>query len=204
MAQMRRSIELPLVAFLFLAGTSFLLKMCYLPLTFNTVFGLLFLSAVYAYVRHRFSVKIPVVLLALIFLALQVDALGNYFRLYGQRFGPMQYDEFSHMSVQALITPVIVWLLTNAFGKLSFRVPLPITSLFAASVMFSLAAFYEIIELWDELYFQGQRIWGPYDTATDLQWDFCGIVVGVVLAHVVMISREVLSVQAKVSAVGGR
>jgi hypothetical protein len=203
MAQMRRSIELPLVVFLLLAGTAFLLKMCYLSLAFNTIFGLLFLFSIYAYVRYRFSVRMPVVLLVLIFLALQVDALGNFFRMYGQRFGPLQYDEFSHMSVQALVTPVIVWLMTSLFGKFGFRAPLLLTSMFAATAMFSLAAFYEIIELWDELYFQGKRIWGPYDTATDLQWDLCGIIVGVLLANVVLTSREVLSRQAKVSPVGG-
>jgi uncharacterized membrane protein YjdF len=123
--------------------------------------------------------------------------------MYGQRFGPLQYDEFSHMSVQALVTPVIVWLMTSLFGKFGFRAPLLLTSMFAATAMFSLAAFYEIIELWDELYFQGKRIWGPYDTATDLQWDLCGIIVGVLLANVVLTSREVLSRQAKVSPVGG-
>jgi hypothetical protein len=49
-------------------------------------------------------------------------------------------------------------------------------------MVFSLSALYEIIELWDELYFHPHRIWGPLDTATDLQFDFCGIVVGTLLA----------------------
>ena len=49
-------------------------------------------------------------------------------------------------------------------------------------MMFSLSACYEIIELWDEVYFRGQRIWGPHDTANDLQWDLCGIIIGTVLA----------------------
>jgi uncharacterized membrane protein YjdF len=53
-------------------------------------------------------------------------------------------------------------------------------------MMFSLASFYEIIELWDELYFSGQRIWGPYDTATDLQWDLCGIILGTLLANLAL------------------
>jgi hypothetical protein len=192
MAQMRRSIELPLVAFLLLAGAAFLLKMCYLSLTFNTLFGMGFLAGIYGYARRRFEVSIPLVLLALIFLALQVDALGNYFRMYGQRFGPMQYDEFSHMTVQAFLTPVLVWLMMNLLGKFGHRVSLPLASFFAATLMFSLAAFYEIIELWDELYFKGQRIWGPYDTATDLQWDLCGIIVGVLLANVVLGVRALL------------
>jgi uncharacterized membrane protein YjdF len=51
----------------------------------------------------------------------------------------------------------------------------------AAAVIFSLSAGYEIIELWDELYFGGQRIWSKYDTATDLQWDLLGILIGLLL-----------------------
>ena len=190
MVQLRRSIELSLVAFLFLAGSAFLLKMCYLSLTFNTLFGLAFLGTVYAYVSVRYALKIPTLLLIFIFLALQVDALGNHFRMYGQQFGPIQYDEFSHMSVQALVTPVIVWLLMSLMNNLGYRLPLWLTSFFAATIMFSLAAFYEIIELWDELHFDGQRIWGPYDTASDLQWDLLGIVIGCVLATQVLKSKR--------------
>ena len=51
---------------------------------------------------------------------------------------------------------------------------------------FSLSAFYEIIELWDEKYFHPNRIWGPLDTATDLQFDLCGIVIGTLLACVML------------------
>ncbi len=52
--------------------------------------------------------------------------------------------------------------------------------------MFSLSAAYEIIELWDEIYFGGKRIWGPYDTATDLQWDLCGIIVGTLFSCIML------------------
>jgi hypothetical protein len=67
--------------------------------------ALLFLRA-----RIRLNIQIPVVLLGLVFLALQVDALGNFFHMYGRQFGPMQYDEFAHMMVQVLVSPIIVWL----------------------------------------------------------------------------------------------
>ena len=59
--------------------------------------------------------RVPIVLLVLVFLALQVDALGNYFRMYGRQFGPMQYDEFSHLAVQVLVSPIIVWFITACF-----------------------------------------------------------------------------------------
>lgn len=177
-----RKLELPLVLLILAAGAAFLLKMCYLSLAFNCIFGLVFLTGFYLYVRKRHGINIPVTLIALVFAALQVDALGNYFRMYGQKFGPMQYDEFSHMAVQVLITPIIIWLVRRAMERIGHKVSLGIAALFAITLMFSISAGYEIIELWDEVYFGGQRIWSKYDTANDLQWDLCGILIGTLAA----------------------
>ncbi len=182
----RRYFEIPLVVLALFAGAAFLTKMCYLSLAFNTIFVILFLALVYFYVRTRFGIQIPVVLLGLVFAALQVDALGNYFRMYGQKFGPMQYDEFSHMMVQVLVSPVIVWLVGRVLQQLGYRLPMKLTAFFAATIVYSLSAIYEIIELWDEIYFGGHRIWGTYDTATDLQWDLCGIIVGTLFSCIML------------------
>jgi uncharacterized membrane protein YjdF len=160
--------------------------MCYLSLAFNTMFVIIFLSLFYVYVRARLNIHIPIALLALVFLALQVDALGNFFRMYGRKFGPMQYDEFSHMMVQVLVSPIIVWLTGRVLQQLGYRLPVKLTAFFAATIVFSLSAIYEIIELWDEIYFGGQRIWGPYDSATDLQWDLCGIIVGTLFSCIML------------------
>ncbi|HSE34218.1 MAG TPA: hypothetical protein VLA93_21770 [Pyrinomonadaceae bacterium] len=177
-----RRFELPLVLLLLTVGAAFLLKMCYLSLAINCIFGLVFLTVFYIYVRARHALMIPATFLVLVFAALQVDALGNYFHMYGRKFGPMQYDEFSHMAVQVLITPIIIWLVRRALERLGHNVSLGVAALFAITMMFSIAACYEIIELWDEVYFGGQRIWSKYDTANDLQWDLCGILIGTVLA----------------------
>lgn len=177
-----RKLELPLVLLILTGGAAFLLKMCYLSLAINCIFGLVFLTAFYIYVRARHAISIPVILVVLVFAALQVDALGNYFRMYGRKFGPMQYDEFSHMAVQVLITPIIIWLVQRALERMGHTVSLGVAALFAVTMMFSIASCYEIIELWDEVYFGGQRIWSKYDTANDLQWDLCGILIGTVLA----------------------
>ena len=173
-----RSVERPLVILSLIAGAAFLTKMCYLSLVFNTLFVIVFLALFYLYLRARLNIRVPIVLLGLVFVALQVDALGNFFHMYGQRFGPMQYDEFAHMTVQVLVSPIIVWTIRRLLEQYGHRLPLKLTAFFAATLVFSLSAAYEIIELWDEIYFGGKRIWGPYDTATDLQWDLCGIVVG--------------------------
>src|ERR1700741_957261 len=106
----RRYFELPLVVIALFAGAVFLTKMCYLSLAFNSIFVSFFLAVVYFYARGRFNIQIPIMLLGLVFVALQVDALGNFFHMYGQKFGPMQYDEFAHMMVQVLVSPIIVWL----------------------------------------------------------------------------------------------
>ena len=179
-------LELPLVTLALFAGAAFLTKMCYLSLAFNSLFVLVFLAVFYFYVRARLKIHIPVLLLVLVFLALQVDALGNYFRMYGQQFGPMQYDEFSHMAVQVLVSPIIVWLVSRLLNQYGYRLPLKLTAFFAGMIVFSLSAVYEIIELWDEIYFGGRRIWGPYDTAIDLQWDLCGIIVGTVFSCIML------------------
>ena len=165
-------------------GVAFLTKMCYLSLAFNTIFVIAFLTLFYFYVRARFKINIPIGLLILVFLALQVDALGNFFRMYGHQFGPMQYDEFAHTTVQVLVSPLIVWLAGRVLR--GYRMPLALTAFFAATVVFSLSAVYEIIELWDELYFGGHRIWGSYDTATDLQWDLCGIIIGTLFSCIML------------------
>ncbi|HEV8426596.1 MAG TPA: hypothetical protein VGQ41_01695 [Pyrinomonadaceae bacterium] len=182
----RRYLELPVVLLSLIAGAAFLTKMCYLSLAFNTIFVIVFLTLFYLYVRARLNIRIPVLLLALVFVALQVDAFGNFFHMYGQQFGPMQYDEFSHMMVQVLVSPIIVWLVGRVLEQIGYRLPLKLTAFFAGSIVYSLSAIYEIIELWDEIYFGGHRIWGPYDTATDLQWDLCGIIVGTLFSCIML------------------
>ena len=124
--------EIPLVLLSLVAGAAFLTKMCYLSLLFNTIFVIAFLGIFYWYLRARWSIRIPIALLGLVFMALQVDALGNYFRMYGQRFGPMQYDEFSHLAVQVLVSPVIVWLVNRVLGRFGYNLPFKLTIFFAA------------------------------------------------------------------------
>ena len=182
--------ELSLALLALAGGAAFLLMMCHLSFAFNTVFGIVFLTLFYLYVRKRHGINLPASLVVLVFLALQIDAFGNLLGMYGQQFGPFQYDEFAHMSVQLLATPIIVWLVKQTLDKLGHQLPLTLTAFFAGTTMFSLSAFYEIIELWDELYFHPHRIWGPLDTATDLQFDLCGIVIGTLLACVLLRSRQ--------------
>jgi hypothetical protein len=186
MRRLIRHLELPFVALLFLAGSAFLLKMCYLPLLQNTVYGCLLLLALYGYLYARYDIRIPPVLLLLVLAAVEVDAVGNYFRMYGRRFGPVMYDEFAHLAVQALAAPLVLWLAGEVSARFGYHLPLGLLTLFSVMTLFSLTGFYEIIELWDERYFRGQRIWSPHDAPNDLQWNLAGIIVGSVSAYAVM------------------
>ena len=185
-SRLRTRIEIPLVMMSLVAGAAFLTKMCYLSLAFNTIFVVVFLTIFYCYAKVRLNLRIPIMLLGFVFIALQVDALGNFFRMYGQKFGPLQYDEFAHMTVQVLVSPIIVWLVSSVLRRHGYRLPMKLSAFFAATIVFSLSAIYEIIELWDEIYFGGHRIWGSYDTATDLQWDLCGIIVGTLFSCIML------------------
>jgi hypothetical protein len=186
MSQLARRFQLPIVVALFLTGSAFLLKMCYLSLAFNTVFGITYLTAFYGFVRARYNVVVPPLLLVFVLAGLEVDALGNYFHMYGREFGPLHYDEFAHLTIQVLATPIIVWLMREALERFGHRLSLGFTTFFAGTTIFSLSAFYEVIELWDEVYFNGHRIWSLHDTANDLQFDLFGIVLGALLAYALL------------------
>ncbi|HEV2802610.1 MAG TPA: DUF2238 domain-containing protein [Pyrinomonadaceae bacterium] len=179
-----KRLELPITAALLITGAAFLLKMCYMPLVTCTLLGGAWLAAVYFYVRARYGLAMPPLLLVLVFAALEVDALGNFFSMYGRAVvGSVMYDEFAHLAVQMLTMPLIVWLLSEMLRRTGHPLPLGLSIFFAVAVFFSLSAVYEIIELWDELYFGGQRIWSKHDAPNDLQWDLAGILIGALLAY---------------------
>ncbi len=164
-----------------IAVAYFLLKLAYthwLPGTLIT-FGLL--AAGFAYAQWAWKARIPWWVLGSLFLAVQVDLLGNHFHMYGRPLGPVQYDEFAHMMGSALTIPAFIW----AFGQIMHRQGLALSrgwiATLAVSLSFSAAAIYEIIELWDERYFGGRRIWSPHDCPNDLQWDLGGKILGAVL-----------------------
>ena len=117
----RRYFEIPVVILSLFAGAAFLTKMCYLSLAFNTIFVIVFLAVVYFYVRARLNIKIPVVAFRTrLCWHCRLMHSEISFTCTGSQFGPMQYDEFAHMMVQVLVSPIIVWLSGGAAaGRLS-------------------------------------------------------------------------------------
>ena len=177
---------LVVAALIIAAGVAFLINTPYLSVGFNSVFVSGYLAVVYLFVRKQFALHVPLVLLAFVFVALQVDAMGNYFHWYRPDVKPIRYDEFAHLVVPTLIMPMVVWIALRLFDLANVRVPLGLVATFAATLMLSLSAFYEILELWDDKYLGGHRIWSVFDTSEDLQWDFAGILLGTLLARLLL------------------
>ncbi len=184
--------EIPIVAGLLIWGTVFLFKMAYLRIWISTPICVLYLWAIYAHVKARYGVKIPLSLLFLVWVAVALDGLGNLFDLYNTKFKYFQYDEFTHTAVPALAMPVVVWLLRAGLEHFGYRLPLGVVTFFAVTTMFTVSGFYEIVELWDDKYMwpqPGMRIHGPYDTPNDLQCDLLGMAIGGLLAYAILKRR---------------
>ena len=170
-----------------LAGAAFLTKMCYLSLAFNTIFVIVFLDALLLVraraSRHSYSRSAVGVWCSW---RCKLTHSETSFACTAQQFGPMQYDEFSHMAVQVLVSPMIVWLVhqllsstaidcrsssLRSLPERSCSVCRLLTRSSSCGTRFILAV---------------KRIWGPYDTATDLQWDLCGIIVGTLFSCIML------------------
>lgn len=174
------------IAFLSIAGSVFLLRLAYLPVYQSTIAVMLLLAATSLWLWKRFALRIPTGVMLLLIIAVEVDGLGNIFNLYNRRFQYIQFDEFSHCLISLLVMPALIWTVATVLDKFGARMPFGLVCTFAFAVVFSLAAFYEVIELWDDKYMHpvaGMRIHGVYDTANDLQWDLIGMVMGTVLGY---------------------
>lgn len=188
-----KRLEIPIVVALFIWGAVFLMRMAYLPMKISTPVCIAYLVAIYAFVKTRYGVKIPIVLLALIWFSVVLDGLGNLFSFYTTKYKYIQYDEFTHAAIPALTSPIIVWLLRAGLNRAGYRLPLGLVTFFAITTMFTLAGFYEVIELWDDKYMwpvPGMRIHGPYDTANDLQCDLLGMITGGLISYLILKRQE--------------
>lgn len=163
----------------------FLIKLPYLPTWLIALVTLLLMAVGWGHLRARYGLSLPPVTLALLAGAVAVDGLGNAFHLYGRTFGPLMYDAFAHLVASALTVPAVIWVLGEVLHRRGQRLSLGWITVFGITGSFSVDAFYEVLELWDELYFGGQRIWGPYDAPRDLQWDLIGILIGASVTYAV-------------------
>lgn len=154
----------------------------WLILTASAVLFLSFRS--YLYWRYRISV--PALVLGLAFGAVGIDTAGNHFYWYQGHGWAIPYDRIAHATVPALLFPAIAWLLREWLAQIRVTLPLSVLVFFSANLNFAMAAFYEITEVWDDLYFGGDRIKDILDTPRDLQFDLLASVIGALVTYAVM------------------
>lgn len=181
--------QVPILAVFFAAGSLFLLRLAYLPIWTSTSIALVLIVGLWYFILNRYGIKVPVILAALMLLAVEVDAIGNLFGWYNQHYSLIQYDEFSHCLISALVLPVVVWGLNVGLDRFGYKLPIGLIAFFSFATVFTFAGFYEVIELWDDKYMHanpGWRIHGAYDTANDLQWDILGMGTGAIIGYIVL------------------
>jgi len=173
-----------------IAVAFFLLKLAYTHWLPGTLITLGLLAAGSAYAHRVWKARVPWWVLGSLFLAVQVDLLGNHFHMYGRPFGPVQYDDFAHLMGSGLSVPAFIWTFAEVARRQGLRISRGWMATLAVSLSFSAAGIYEIIELWDELYFGGRRIWSPHDCPNDLQWDLGGKILGAIITVLLWRTRE--------------
>jgi hypothetical protein len=163
----------------FVGKSMLLIRLPYREWPVNTLYTGVLLLFFYCYFRFRQNISAPPLVIFCLAMAVGVDVLGNFFGLYNHRFGPLKdFDEFAHMTGSGFSAVAVIWLLRASTRRMGFRLPQAMLTFFGVTVTFSYCAWYEILELWDELFYGDfQRIWTLHDTANDLQWDLAGVVV---------------------------
>lgn len=177
-------------AILFIGKSLLLVRLPYRPVNENALYTFSILAAFYLYFRFRQGIAPPAAVIILLAAAVAVDVLGNYFHLYGRQFGPVQFDEFSHFVGSGCSLPPVMWMLRATLRRWGYRLPLKMVGFLAVCVAFSFSAYYEILELWDELFFGGKRLWSPRDTPNDLQYDLGGIILAAIATGLVFKLQE--------------
>lgn len=167
-------------------GKSFLLvRLPYREYYINATYTAGLLALFYFYFRFRYKLTPPPIIVFCLAGAVAVDVLGNYLGLYGHEFLFAQFDEVSHFVGSGLSLPPAMWLLRAAGRRFGFKIPGGLLGFLSVSITFAFCAYYEILELWDERFYGGKRLWTPTDSANDLQWDLFGIIIFAVVTSMV-------------------
>jgi uncharacterized membrane protein YjdF len=180
----------------FVGKSALLIRMPYRSVEANTIYTGLLLLMFYCFYRFRNNMIPPIALILFLAGAVSVDVLGNYFHLYGDSIGPnivlfgvqispQPFDHISHFAGAGLSLPATMWLLRTSLRKMGHKLPLNLIAFLSVTITFSFAAYYEVLELWDEKFFNGHRIWTLQDTSLDLQNDLFGIVIAALICAAV-------------------
>jgi uncharacterized membrane protein YjdF len=176
-------LEFPLAIAIFVVIA---LNIAHQPILLINALGILLLWAFQAYLKWRYQINLPFSVMFFVLAAIEIDAVGNRYLLYQRLPWPVPYDVFAHFVIPALMSPALVWLILAAVERFGYRLSKGAAAFFAITTNFSLAGFYEIIELWDEVFLGRQRIWSMHDTSRDLQNGLLGAIIGSVITYAVL------------------
>ncbi len=168
----------------FVTKSYLLLWLPYRKWYINTAWTLLLVGLFYCFFRFRFKVTPPLFVVGSMFLAVGMDVLGNLLGFYTTTplFWGIRYDEFTHVAGSACSLVPVMWVFQTTTRRMGVRLPADMVAFICTCITFSLCAWYEILELWDELLGKHTyRIWSTHDTPEDLQWDLVGIVLAALI-----------------------
>ena len=176
----------------FAAKSMLLIALPYREWPVNTVYTCSLLLFFYSYFRFRQGLRAPVFVICSLAAAVAVDILGNKFGFYGHPFGPLRdYDEFAHFAGSGFSALAAFWLLRAGTQRMGLKLSNGLLGFLATAVAFTYCGWYEILELWDELFYSHfERIHSWDDTPNDLFYDFLGVIVFVAAAALVFVVKE--------------
>lgn len=180
-------LELPVLTAIFIIVA---INLPYKSFGLITTITVVLLGVIRAYIKWRYQVTVPWLILLFTFLSIEIDAFGNLLNLYQTMKEPVPYDVFAHFTIPMLSAPVIIWLFATGIEKFEYSLPLGVIAFFSVTINFFLSGFYEVVELWDELFFHGKRIWTLHDTSNDLQWGLLGSIVGAIATYLILRQRR--------------
>jgi hypothetical protein len=167
----------------FAAKSYLLIRLPYREWYINTMYTTLIIGWFYCFFTFRFKARPPLFIVFCLAFAIGIDVVGNVFGLYGQKFFGVDYDEYTHLLGSGSSLVPVMWAFRTTTRRMGFRLPNDLVGFVSVTITFSLTAYYEILELWDELlYGDFTRLWTPRDSANDLMWNLAGIVVAALLA----------------------
>lgn len=167
----------------FAAKSYLLIRLPYREWYINTIYTTLIIGWFYCYFRFRMKATPPLFIVFCLAFAIGIDVAGNVFHLYGQKFFGIDYDEYTHLLGSGSSLVPVMWAFRTTTRRMGFRLPNDLAAFVSVTITFSLTAYYEILELWDELFYGDfTRLWTPRDSANDLMWNLAGIIVAAFLA----------------------
>ncbi len=119
--------------------------------------------------------------------AVWLDALGNFQHLYG---GYWWWDRVTHAIGGLAASALFIDLALVRRRKLNLNVSIPATLWFGFLLGQFVAAMYEVSEWLGDMWFQTERVRGPYDSPRDLFFNAVGGVVVVILFWVMQKKRH--------------